>query len=471
VKNVARVALVVVLAAGVLAAAAGAFAAPVSVKPGNAEPIQFAQSIQCVCHGMLLDDWQQSMHSQALGDPLFKAKVDEVDEATGGKFGKWCRRCHAPVANMTSQDGLDEMSPAASQGVVCSFCHQVTSMTKRVANVPHLLEPTGMMRAQLKDAQAPHFASYSALHESSEFCGGCHNVDHPFNGLALATTYDEWKSSPQARKGLQCQDCHMSETPPLVGPTAGFAAEAAPERDNIYRMTFAGAQVALGNAARATALLQSAAEIEMQAPEVVSAGSDSEVTVKVTNVGAGHFLPTGVTEIRQMWLTVAIVDSAGTETELGRRVFGTEFEDAEGNHPVEIQDAVGVAKDDRIAPTASASETYKLALPAGVEAADLRARLLYKSVPDELAKRAGVNNPTTVMAEAVKRVFATEAARAADDGGRRSAETSATGGTTGSTSVLPMLVCAGTVIVAVLLSVVVIVRARRKGTTEPPDEG
>ena len=57
----------------------------------------------------------------------------------------------------------------------------------------------------------------------------------------------------------------------------GFAAEAAPERDNIYRMTFAGAQVALGNAQRATALLQSAAEIEMEAPEVVSAGSGAEV--------------------------------------------------------------------------------------------------------------------------------------------------------------------------------------------------
>ena len=107
--KIARAALGLVFASAVLVAvAAAAAAAPVSVKPGNAEPIQFAQSLQCVCHRMLLDDWQQAMHSKALDDPLFKAKVAEVDEATGGKFGKFCRRCHGPVANMTSQDGLAE---------------------------------------------------------------------------------------------------------------------------------------------------------------------------------------------------------------------------------------------------------------------------------------------------------------------------------------------------------------------------
>jgi hypothetical protein len=470
--KLARGALGLVLAAAALATVATtADAAPVSVKPGNAEPIQFAQSLQCVCHGMLLDDWQQAMHSKALDDPLFKVKVAEVDEATGGKFGKFCRRCHGPVANMTSQDGLAEKSPAASQGVVCSFCHQVSGMSKRLANVPHLLEPTGMMRAQLKDAQAPHFTSYSALHESSRICGGCHNVDHPFNGMALETTYDEWKKSPQARKGLQCQDCHMSETPPLVGPTVGFAAEAAPERDNIYRMTFAGAQVALGNAQRATALLQSAAEIEMEAPDIVSAGTGAEAVVMVTNVGAGHYLPTGVTDIRQMWLTVSIVDDSGEETELGRRVFGTEFRDAKGKHPVEIQDAVGVAKDDRIPPTESITETYTIVLPAGIEAAQLRARLLYKSVPDELAKRAGVENPTTVMAEAAKRVFATEEAKAADDGGPGSTDTSAGGRASGSAGSGPMLVCIGLAVVAGLLVVAVIVRARKRKAGDPPSDG
>ena len=169
-KRIARVVLGVSLAVGMLASVAVsvALAGPVSVKPGNAAPTQFPQALQCVCHGLLLSDWQASMHSKALEDPLFKAKVDEVEKAAGPAFGKFCRRCHAPVANMTSQDGAAEMSPAASQGVVCSFCHQVLGMSKPTANVPHRLALTGVMRAQLKDAQAPHFWKYSALHETSK---------------------------------------------------------------------------------------------------------------------------------------------------------------------------------------------------------------------------------------------------------------------------------------------------------------
>ena len=89
--------------------------------------------------------------------------------------------------------------------------------------------------------------------------------------MHLESTYAEWKKSPQAKQGIQCQDCHMSESPPAVGPSTGQAAMDAPERPNIYHMTFAGAQVALGDADRATALLQSAATVEMAAPEIVAA--------------------------------------------------------------------------------------------------------------------------------------------------------------------------------------------------------
>ena len=34
----------------------------------------------------------------------------------------------------------------------------------------------------------------------------------------------------------------------------------------------------------------------------------------------------------------------------GADVFGTQFKDANGKYPVEVQDAVGVGKDDRIPP-------------------------------------------------------------------------------------------------------------------------
>lgn len=451
--------LVFALTGSVCAAAA----APVSVRPGNALPTQFPQAPQCVCHRMLLSEWQESMHSKALDDPLFKFKVAEADKATGKKLGPFCRRCHGPVASITGQDGKADVSPAASQGVVCSFCHQVVSTGKPpLANVPHLLDLTGVMRAQLKDAQAPHFTQYSKLHTTSEICGGCHDVNHPGNGLALETTYAEWKKSPQAKQGIQCQDCHMSEEPPVVGPSTGYAAEGAPERPNIYHMTFAGAQVALGNPTRATALLKKAAKVELEAPEVLPAGG-AEVSVKVTNVGAGHFLPTGLTEVRQMRLSVVVADADGKETEIGERVFGTEFKDKKGNHPAEIPDAVGVAKDDRIGPGASVSQKFKLTLPAGIQAADVTARLLYKSAPDELAKAAGVENPTTVMAEATKRVFATQEAKAADAANAGAGPSGSTGqaGSGGGLQKGAVPMCLGAAMIAAALAGIAFWRSRK----------
>jgi hypothetical protein len=437
-------ALVVALCA---ASVAPALAESVPVKPGVATPAQFAPATSCRCHQPLVDEWQESMHSKALADPLFTTKVAEGDKATGNKLGPFCRRCHGPVATMTGEDGSAQMSPASAEAITCSFCHQLTGTKKPLGNVSQLVEPSGILRAQIEDPQSPHNPVYSAFHATSEICGGCHNVNHPVNGMHLESTYAEWKKSPQAKQGLQCQDCHMSESPPAVGPSTGQACVNGPERPNIYHMTFAGAQVALGNADRAVALLQSAATIDVVAPEIV--GPSAEVTVTVTNVGAGHYLPTGLTEVRQMWLQVVAVDENGKETELGKRVFGTQLKDKNGKYPAELWDAVAVATDDRIPPMESVSETYKLVLPAGVEAADLKARLLYKSAPDELATKAGVENPTTTMAEAVRRVFATEEAKAADaNKPEPSTEATATESTGGGSLPMPWVIGGAIIVLA-----------------------
>ena len=388
-------------------AAVSAFAAPVPVAPGNAPAAAFPPASSCGCHGMLVDEWSQSMHSQALTDPIFKTKVAEADAATGGKIGPFCEKCHGPAAEMAGESGkpVAEMSPGAAQGIGCMFCHQVVGNTEPLGNVSQLLEPDGTRRAQLENPQAPHPAAFSALHKTSAICGGCHNVNHPINGMHLESTYREWEASPQAKAGTQCQDCHMSESPPKIGPSTGQAAPGAPQRDNIYHMTFAGAQVGLGDAERATRLLQSAATLKMEAPKVVEAGQEASVTVTITNTGAGHYLPTGLTEVREMWLDVSVTDAAGKVTNLGEHRFGTVLKDAAGKYPAELWDAVAVQSDDRIPPQQSVTHSYKLALPSGTDAGTLKAQLLYRSVPEELAAKAGVKNPTTVMAFAEQPVY------------------------------------------------------------------
>jgi hypothetical protein len=49
--------------------------------------------------------------------------------------------------------------------------------------------------------------------------------------------------------------------------------------------------------------------------------------------------------------------------------------------------------------------TYKITFPEGAQSGVLSAQLLYRSVPDDLAKAAKAPNPTTVMAEAHQSVY------------------------------------------------------------------
>lgn len=399
----------------VVASATPAFAVGSPVKAGTATVEMFPPAQGCACHSELVDEWSVSMHAQALSDPIFNAKVAQADKATDGKIGPFCRRCHAPAADMTGEIAAGKITgPGTIQGVGCMFCHQVTGMAKgEPGNTSQLVEPDGTRRAQITDPQAPHAAAYSKLHESAEICGGCHNVNHPVNGMHLEATYSEWKASPYAAEGVVCQDCHMTRQAGQRGPSRGEAAMGAPTRDNIYHMTFVGAQVALGNAEQATAMLKSAAEIKIDAPDadVIAQGQSAPVQVTITNVGAGHYLPTGLTEVRQMWLEVTAEKPDGSTAKVGERLFGTILKDDKGNAPVELWEATGIESDDRIPPRESVTATYTVEMPQGAEELSLKAALYYKSVPDDLAADAGTENPTTEMATASRTVYASSEAQ------------------------------------------------------------
>jgi hypothetical protein len=396
----------------VMSGAAFAAVKPLPVDPGNATVDQFQATSACGCHATLIEQWSKSMHAQALTDPIYLAKLEQAQKATDGAIGDFCNKCHGPAAMMTGQFGAAQMAPEVVEGINCSFCHQVSGLLPGdPANTSHLVEANGVRRAQIKDPQAPHAAAYSAFHETSEFCGGCHNVNHPVNGLELEATYSEWAKSPWAKEGVTCQDCHMSKEPGVRGPYKGVAAPGALERSNIYSMTFIGAQVELGDSAAATALLKQAAEVKLEIPEIV--GDKAEAVVTVTNTGAGHDLPTGLTEVREMWLDVFLEDASGKRTELGTRMFKTVLEDAEGNAPAELWEAAKIRSDDRIGARESVSEKYQVSLPAEAQSATLKAVLRYRSVPDELAEKAGVTNPVTDMAAAEQVVYSSEEAKSA----------------------------------------------------------
>lgn len=369
----------------------------------------------CGCHGELPTQWGVSMHAKALVDPIYLVKLREADAATGGEVTPFCLMCHSPVGVMAGElSRLDHTgaSPAALEGVACTFCHHTTGTTTPVGNASQEVSPDDVRLAQLKDPQAPHAAAYSAFHETAEFCGTCHNVNHPTNGTHLEATYTEWKESPYAAEGVTCQDCHMTPDVGVTKPNPGKAASTGPDREHIYSMTFAGGNVALGDAALAEANLKAAADLTLDVPEVVESG-DVPVAVTITNVGAGHYLPTGLTEVRLMWLEVTAVDEAGTELLNERRDFHTVLEDAEGNHPAEMWEAVAIHSDDRIPPKESVSNDYTFPMAAGP--VTVTAALYYRSCPEEMAAAAGVEVPTTTMAQVTRTVYASAQQQADDE--------------------------------------------------------
>ena len=151
--------------------------------------------------------------------------------------------------------------------------------------------------------------------------------------------------------------------------------------------------------------------------DVVAAGSSAALKTTITNVGAGHYLPTGLTDVRQMWLEVTAKDASGTELLSERRDFGTVFKDDSGKFPAEIWEASGVQSDDRIPPRESTSNDYAFTMATGP--VTVTAALYYRSASEEFAKATGVDVPTTTMVTATKTVYASaeQKAEAVGEGG------------------------------------------------------
>jgi hypothetical protein len=421
----------------------------------------FPVSAGCSCHSELVSQWQPSMHQQAFTDPIYVSKLTEADEATDGEVTPFCLQCHSPIGVMAGEaEGLDRsaVSDVGMEGVTCTFCHHVTGSADAIGDASQIVSEEDVRLAQLKDPQAPHAAAYSQFHETAEFCGSCHNVNHPTSGVHLEATYTEWKEGPYAAEGIVCQDCHMTPGPGVTKPNPGKAASTGPEREHIYTMTFAGGNVALGDAARAEERLKAAATLELDVPEVVE-GGEVPVTITITNSGAGHYLPTGLTEVRQMWLEVTATDENGAEVLKERREFGTIMEDADGNHPAEMWDAAAIYSDDRIPPRESTSNEYSFPMASGP--VTVKAALYYRSCSEEIADKAGVDVPTTTMAEVTKVVYdSAEAAQVGEDAGspEGSDESAAD---TGLDTVEILLIGAGVLVLAIAIYLVTRSRAKQ----------
>ncbi|MBK9030157.1 MAG: c-type cytochrome [Myxococcales bacterium] len=251
--------------------------APAALAPAQAS----LSSRQCArCHAKQVREWTGTIHGAAASPGL----LAQTTRMTDGAAVESCLRCHAPLAEqqprlrpgqrVAGAAGDDYTASAAfapalqQEGLTCAACH---------VRAWERLGPSGRAPSLLPLPGYPVRAL--PVYERADFCIGCHQLPARLAvaGRPLLDTYREWLLGPYMARGVQCQHCHM------------------PNREHTWKGVHDPETFRQGIAVVA----------------VAARGRDGAVTVRarITNVGAGHYLPT--TPTPAAWLSVELVDATG----------------------------------------------------------------------------------------------------------------------------------------------------------------
>jgi len=398
------------------------------IKKEHHELSQFISPDTCGgCHDEIFDQWQNSMHGLAHKDPLYREVAlflrKELTERSEVAEAESCVKCHTPVGYITGITGstTEELTGKnipgiLKQGIQCDYCHSATG-AKKMYNNGLTLKPgrgedePGIKRGPYSDSKSDfHDSAFSEFHTSSEICGTCHNVNHVVYGTKLESTFDEWENSPynssDPNKRITCQGCHMYQRPgvPATGETPrplnpGYASADGPERPHVFTHYFVGGNTLVPGMFRdskkgkmAEERLKNAAGLSID----YSGISSGNLIVSVKNTGAGHYLPTGLTDTRQMWLEISVKNERGgvvySSGKLDKDgyitdntfIYNTVFGDGKGNAVTNIAKAKEIIKDRRIPPLKSLDEKIEIG-KGNYKKLNVRIRLLYRIAPQKLA--------------------------------------------------------------------------------------
>jgi len=376
------------------------------------------------CHVEIYQQWKGSMHSNAYVDPVFQALWKLGSKETQGYVDNLCAGCHTGIGTVSEEivmkDGEFQVSDIAKKGVQCDLCHTVVKSTfletptHEPQNASIVLEPGEIKRGPYKDSLSPfHETAYSELHTKSEFCANCHHVFHPVTNFHIERTYDEWKYSIYAQNGIQCQDCHMMPIEQAIETARtlkkqsnpGKACVTGPERDQFFTHEFVGGNFTITSllgspqhAEIAKKRLKSAAELNLNLSDYVERGNLATLGIKVTNVGAGHNLPTSLTEVRQMWIELLVTDANGSpiyhsgkldkegNIDPRAKIFHAKSVDKEGKHTYKPWEINRFEYNYTIPPKGSTITEYTFLVPKKVKGPlTVNATLRYRSYPQSLA--------------------------------------------------------------------------------------
>ena len=325
----------------------------------------FSPSQECGnCHKNIYQTWSNSMHAQAISDPVFKLDYLHALNEYGEKIREYCLSCHSPTTRYSGDSYLKNR--ISREGINCDFCHSIYAVDLENPKDPFKVNPGSTQYGPYQNASSPaHQATYSELHTRSEFCAGCHQLKNS-SGVLVLGTYSEWKEGPYPEQKVYCQNCHMPKVPgmPIVDPKVKKS------ELNMTAHEFLGGHSEINLQHSAT--LRTQFEVEK---------SKALVTVFVTNAESGHKLPTG-TPVRKVILSVKLLDDKGNKIAQKEKVYQKVLLDQSGEVLTEsykmILDAASVLSDNRIAPKETRQEKFEFDLPSGIKPFSVESDLRYQ---------------------------------------------------------------------------------------------
>ncbi len=198
-------------------------------------------SAQCqACHPKIYEEWKQDQHSTAWTEEVFVTYTESYNRVE-------CLSCHAPKPmleiGIEKEPVLRDKTSHRGDGVGCFACHMKNG--KSHGTLGSKAACGGILEPALKTSQA---------------CYHCHHTHNLFK---------EYLASEYPKKGVSCQDCHMKEVERAVAVGGKI-------RKTRRHFIHAG-----GHDVEA---LKTVLKLDL-------AEKDGQLTVTVTNIGAGHGVP------------------------------------------------------------------------------------------------------------------------------------------------------------------------------------
>ena len=316
----------------------------------------WTSSAKCkVCHSDIFNQWADSNHKNLVdSNPYYMVMEGLAGEVEGDEFRKWCMGCHNPSAVTTGltksghrmnrnllantlfekgaqtlQDDLKHhRNSRLEEGVSCVACHRITKVDS-YGNASYTLDlnrkkytfeesnsDLGQWLSQKFINSKPniHKESYSKdIYKKSNYCASCHDETSPLTGKKVVSTFKEWEKSPyndskNPKKHKDCIDCHMTYLEDgKFAPLKGTSTDGGEIKKDVKVHYFSGSNYFLSglksekHKEQTIQLLRTAAKLDVDI-------KNNQIVVGVENVGAGHHLPTGVADFRELWLDITLKD-------------------------------------------------------------------------------------------------------------------------------------------------------------------